>query len=486
MPGEKAATGVATQFLAAFVANIVSLHIGFTVGWTAVAIPVLESNSTLDGTNPLDKPLTKYDASWLASLSMVLSIFGPTACSLSIHRWGFKPTGYIVGIFSALSGVIVLVARSFAVLLAGRILIGLATGGGAVVSTNYVAGAAQAHVRGALGTFFALMFNGGILLAYLVGAASSYFTVCVVGVAVPTVYTVCFFFLPESPLHLLSKGREEEAARSLRWFRATGHDVAGELKEMRLTIEAGQGGHRKRMTVAQFFKERASRYAFAAIVVLILNQQLNGSLVALNYVVEMLAAAGDSVSAGWSAVAVAALQFAATFLSSALVDRAGRRPLLLGSNAGIAACHAALGGYFYAQAAGLDVAAAWWLPVCATSLFLVLNAVGVGALLMVVVNEFFSPEAMPIAMSISIGVQTVTAAAVIKMYVVLLGWLQMHGCYWFFAACCILSNVYIFFFLPESKNRPINDILAELRGESKKQKKFNTHYDPVDVTESQK
>ncbi|XP_049764531.1 facilitated trehalose transporter Tret1-like [Schistocerca cancellata] len=403
---------------------------------------------------------------------MALSIFGPTACSLSIHRWGFKATGYIVGIFSALSGVIVLVARSFAVLLAGRILIGLATGGGAVVSTNYVAGAAQAHVRGALGTFFALMFNGGVLLA--------------VGVAVPTVYTVCFFFLPESPLHLLSKGREEEAARSLRWFRATGHDVAGELKEMRLTIEAGQGGDRKRMTVAQFFKERASRYAFAAIVVLILNQQLNGSLVALNYVVEMLAAAGDSVSAGWSAVAVAALQFAATFLSSALVDRAGRRPLLLGSNAGIAACHAALGGYFYAQAAGLDVAAAWWLPVCATSLFLVLNAVGVGALLMVVVNEFFSPEAMPIAMSISIGVQTVTAAAVIKMYVVLLGWLQMHGCYWFFAACCILSNVYIFFFLPESKNRPINDILAELRGESKKQKKLNTHYDPVDVTESQK
>ncbi|XP_049790301.1 facilitated trehalose transporter Tret1-like [Schistocerca nitens] len=403
---------------------------------------------------------------------MVLSIFGPTACSLSIHRWGFKPTGYIVGIFSALSGVIVLVARSFAVLLAGRILTGLAIGGAAVVSTNYVAGAAQAHVRGALGTFFALMFNGGILLAYLV--------------AVPTVYTVCFFFLPESPLHLLSKGREEEAARSLRWFRATGHDVAGELKEMRLTIEAGQGGDRKRMTVAQFFKERASRYAFAAIVVLILNQQLNGSLVALNYVVEMLAAAGDSLSAEWSAVAVAALQFAATFLSSALVDRAGRRPLLLGSNAGIAACHAALGGYFYAQAAGLDVAAAWWLPVCATSLFLVLNAVGVGALLMVVVNEFFSPEAMPIAMSISIGVQTVTAAAVIKMYVVLLGWLQMYGCYWFFAACCILSNVYIFFFLPESKNRPINDIIAELRGESKKQKKLTTHYDPVDVTESQK
>ncbi|XP_049789467.1 facilitated trehalose transporter Tret1-like [Schistocerca nitens] len=487
MADTKATASVATQFLAAFVANIISLATGYVVGWNAVSLPVLESNGTAGMEQPLDRPLSKGETSWMITLVTLISATGPSLCSLLSHRWGFKPAGYVAGSLVVLGGVIVLLAHSFPLLMLGRVVTCLGTGCTVVVSTTYINGAAEDQVRGALGTFFALMFNAGILVAYLVGATSSYRIVCTGCFVIPLLYLICFFFLPESPQYLLSRGREDKAEKSLRWFRSAGHDVAQELERLRADADARtQDDGRTRMSLAEFLRDRACRLSTVTAIVLNLNQSLNGSPVVLSYVVQMFSEAENGVSAGWSAVVVAALQLLATFLSSALVDRAGRRPLLLATNAGMALCLAALGGYFFAKDGHIDVTAVWWLPVAAMSLLLVLNAIGIGALLYVVINESFSPEALPIAASIGFTAHTFIVTAVIKSYVVLLDWLGLYGCYWFFATCCILSNVYIFFFLPETMKRPIADIISELSGETKKkQKKLQSSpYDRVPVAET--
>ncbi|XP_047120537.1 facilitated trehalose transporter Tret1-2 homolog [Schistocerca piceifrons] len=486
MAGAKGPRAVAMQFLAAFLANVVAMNTGYIVGWSAVSLPVLESNTTEPTVNPLDRPLTRDESSWVASLMVMASMPGPAVSSAVSRRWGYKLAGYLLGAFDILAGLTVMFAPSFPVLLLGRVLTGFGAGCSPVMSTTYISEAAQEHVRGSLGTFFALMFNAGVLVAYIVGAVAPYRIVCAGAVVLPALYLCSFFFLPESPQYLLSKGRSEEAAESLRWFRAAGHDVDAELKALQSTLSSGtvEKGH-KRLSIPEFFKDRAARRGLIALVVLILNQQLSGGMTILNYVVEMLSSTGNGGSAAWSAVVVATLQFAATFLSSALVDRAGRRPLLLATNAGMAACLTALGGYFFAQASGYDVDPVWWLPASVMSFSLVLGAIGIGSLLFVILNELFSPDALPVAISVGLALQTVATTAVLKLYVVLVVWLQPYGCYWFYAVSCILSNVYILLFLPETKNRPIKDIISDLRGESKKTRAHKHRYNQVAAVESQ-
>ncbi|XP_049789372.1 facilitated trehalose transporter Tret1-like [Schistocerca nitens] len=487
MASEKAVAGVATQFLGAFVANLISLNTGYVVGWSAVAIPVLENNGTANDTAPLDRPLTKDESSWVATVLFIAWIAGPAACSFISQRWGYKVAGYLVGTISAMAGVIIMLAPSLATMLVGRVLTGFAAGCTPVVTTTYITEAAQEHIRGAVGTFFGLLFNGGILIAYLMGAVASYQIVCAMAVILPIVYLLGFFFLPESPQYLLSKGRDGDAVKSLRWFRTAGHNVSQELEQLRSNLDSGASENGGRgLSVVQFFKDRTCRLGFITVVMVILNQQFAGVTIALNYLVQMFSATGNSSTAAWSAVVVGALQFLATFVSSALVDRAGRRPLLMATNGGMAACLLALGGYSFAQDRGSDVASVWWLPVAAMSLLLFLNAIGVGPLFFVIVNELFAPEAAPVGVSIGLGCQMLVATFVMKSYVILVDWLQLYGCYWFFSTCCILSNVYIFFFLPETKNRPISEILRDLRRERRNKNEDAEKYDQVSTKECHK
>ncbi|XP_049834735.1 facilitated trehalose transporter Tret1-like [Schistocerca gregaria] len=480
---DKNATSVATQLLAAFVAHLISLNCGYAVGWAAVAIPVLKSNGTEYSPPALYMPLSTEECSWVVSASLISSAVGPMLSSQVCRCWGYKPAGYLVGITATMGGVAVLLARGLPALLAGRVVVGMAMGAVPVVANAYMADAAQQHVRGALGTFFALLFNAGILLAYIVGAVATYLEVCAVAVGLPVLYTVCFFFLPESPRYLVSSGKVEEAEKSLRWFRPVGHDIEGELKLMRYELESKstEGG----MSVAEFFRDRASRLGFIAFLILILNQNLDGTGVILNYVVEMFSAADATVSAQWAAVVVAAVQLLATLLSSVLVDRVGRRPLLMASNAGMATCLTAVGWYFFALASGYDVSSLWWLPITSLSLSLVLNACGIGSLLFVIATELFSSDAQAVAFSIGFTAAVVVNATVLKFYVALLDWIDIYGCYWLFAVSCLVSNVYIFFFLPETKNRPITDIVAELNGEKKEKLPYSSLSDSEEgITES--
>ncbi|XP_047002850.1 facilitated trehalose transporter Tret1-like [Schistocerca americana] len=473
MAGKAADAKLLPQCAAAFVVNLATLANGYCLGWPAVELPVLESNGTALRPSPLESPLSKDEASWVAAAMILASSFTPPLYSAVSARWGRKLAGYLSAAPFALGGVLLVQGRTLGWLVAGRLLAGVGSGGVLALAPHYVAEVAQERHRGALGTVFAIQLNMGILLAYLVGAVATYRSVCALCIALPTAFVAAWTALPETPQYLLSRGRDVDALRSLRWLRGSGYDVEGELERLKKSAASSSrdedtGRAQEKPSLADFFLDRASRRAFITVLVLIANLQLCGNFIVMNYAVELFSEAGSSL--------------AASALTSQLVDRAGRRPLLLASNAAVAGCLAALGGYFYAKRLGLDVSPVWWLPVASLSLFVAACNLGIAALVFVILNEMFAPDMAHIAISIGIPTFLLAAFAVLKAYVYMLAWLDIYGSYWLFAACTLASNVYIFFFLPETKGRPIADIVAELNGGAKKSARHEM-YDPVAQSE---
>lgn len=78
----------------------------------------------------------------------------------------------------------------------------------------------------------------GILITYIVGSNATVFTLNLISGAIPLIFGAIFVFMPETPLYLITKGKKEEAAKSLRWLRGSQYDYTAELAELQAQHEA--------------------------------------------------------------------------------------------------------------------------------------------------------------------------------------------------------------------------------------------------------
>ena len=121
-------------------------------------------------------------------------------------------------------------------LYAARFILGLAAGAATVVVPIYIEEISEVSTRGELCSYVDLSITIGILQVYAFGAFVPYFWLCVSSLAVPLIFALLFYFMPESPIYLLSRGKKSEAEKSLRWLRNVGNlncpDIHVELSEM--------------------------------------------------------------------------------------------------------------------------------------------------------------------------------------------------------------------------------------------------------------
>lgn len=368
--------------------------------------------------------------------------------------WYGRRTMIIFACFIFIFGLcIILVTSSFLGLLLSRLLLGIGVGIVAVAVPLYLTEVAPTPIRGRSVTAFQLSLTLGILLAYIVdtlfvqtGNWRGMFAVIFIPVGC---MLAGMLFLPETPRFLLSKGKTEQAKAILLKTRAR-LEAEEEYEHIVKSLTVTQGAW---MTL---FKRCFWVPLFVAVSVAILNQ-LTGINVLLQYAPLVIKSAGISsqTESMWGTIGIGAVNFIGTVLSFFMVDRFGRRKLLLTGTVGIILAYVYLATLSYWVPAGREQAL---FSLAGLLGYIIFFAIGPGVVVWLVISELLPTKVRGRAMALCLFANSLAAAVLATFFLNIQGWLGMSGTYLLFAGFTFLYFLVVYFGLTETKNKSLEEI----------------------------
>ncbi|XP_012239624.1 facilitated trehalose transporter Tret1 [Bombus impatiens] len=449
------------QLVVALIANISSLSLGTMIGWQSPTIPQLQSENPPVG----NEPMTDEAASWLTGITCITAALTSLIVGTIANRFGRKMTGYLMAFALCSNWLFTTIATQQTYLFIARFFAGISGGMVLFLVPLYVSEIASDGIRGMLGSLLVFLLNGGILLGYILGAVLSYRLFSIIMLALPLLYIVLFPFVPESPVYLLRRNRINEAARYLTWLRG-GHKPTMEREMLRLQEEAKELDVPGRPTnkLSEMFRDQATIKGLFITLGLFGGQQLAGIFVMISYTETIFKISGSSLSPNSSAIIVGVIQVFGSCLSTTLVERVGRRPLLLTSCLGMGTCHFVLGVFCYLQTLGYDVSQFSWISIVALSVYMITYGLGMGPGPYVISSEILSRDVASSIVTLGMFTAWGMAFVVVKLFPSVLVLLGMHGCFFLFGIFCATTFAFIFILIPETKGQPRQVILDRLNG----------------------
>ncbi|KAJ2941557.1 hypothetical protein O0L34_g14609 [Tuta absoluta] len=428
------------------------------MGWTSPVIPKLGNVTT----SPLPRPIEGEESAWIGSLLTVGAIFGPFIAGFLAPRIGRKWAIMASSVPLFLGWILVAAATSVGLIYAGRIAWGVGVGMLFTVSPMYCAEIATDDSRGALGSFLQAFITLGFLLVYGIGPYISYSATAYVGVAFVAVFCVAFFFMPESPFYHLQKSDKEAAAACLMTLRGKSRaGVESEILSMEADVKASMA---KTASVADVF--RGSNFkAFYISCALVFFQQFSGINAVLFYMGTIFKAAGSSLDPSIATIIIGAVQVVASLITPLVVDRLGRKILLLISTCGTTIGLGLLGMYFILDANDSPVAETLsFLPILSLVLFILTYCWGLGPLPWAVMGELFPMEVKAVAAPIATAFCWILSFLVTRYFEPIALAVGMYTAFWIFGVCCAVGFFFVLFFVPETKGKSFNEIQDMLAG----------------------
>lgn len=407
---------------------------------------------------------------WANSCALLGCLMGALLAGMLSDRLGRKRLLFAAAILFAVTSLGNALAPTFGVFVSWRILGGVAIGLASNLSPMYIAEVAPASMRGRLVSVNQLTIVIGILLAQFVNwwivrdlpsAASEEFLAqswyvstawrWMFGItAVPAIlFFLGMFAVPESPRWLAKSGNKEAANRVLRSIGSEAYAAAA-LAEIESTLAAD--------TQKVDFRELLHPKMMPVLilgVVLAVFQQWCGINVIFNYAEEIFRDAGYDIKDVLKNIAwTGSVNLAFTFVALGVVDRGGRRPLMLLGAAGLAVIYLAMGGGYFVGVKGWPM------------LTLVLAAIGcygmsLAPVTWVVISEIFPNRIRGAAMSVAVTALWFACFLLTVTFPVLKGWLGSAGTFWLYAGICLVGFVFIWFRLPETKGKTLEEIEKE-------------------------
>lgn len=156
---------------------------------------------------------------------------------------------------------------------------------------------------------------------------------------------------------------------------------------------------------------------------------------------------------------VGVMQVIATFVASMVIDRLGRRILLLGSILVMGICTVFLGIYFYMYDQDKsNVEGMGWLPVLSLCLYIVVFSLGFGPIPWVMIGELFATDVKGLAGSIAGSFSWLLAFVITKSFTNIRETIGLGETFWLFAMFSALGTVFVFFYVPETKGKSLIEI----------------------------
>jgi len=380
------------------------------------------------------------------------TVLGALLGNIPTERFGRKPTLIGIGVLyllSALGSALAPDPYTFSVM---RFIGGVGVGVSSIVAPAYISEIAPARIRGRLVALYQFQIVFGILVAFL----SNYLLSAFLGLGwrwmlgieiVPAlVFVLLVLGVPESPRWLLLRRNDEARCRAI-LGRAGGVDVDRVVAEIR---------HAQR----EFTQDRlfARAYAFPVLLAFLIAafNQLSGINFIIYFAPRVFELAGlDASSALLSSAGIGLVNLFATLLGMYLIDRAGRRSLMLIGSLGYIVSLATVAWAFHANAGGPVV-------VFFIFTFIASHAVGQGAVIWVFIAEIFPNNVRARGQSLGSGTHWVFAALITLAMPSVLAAFEGAAIFGFFAAMMVLQLLFVLFLMPETKGRSLESLAEGL------------------------
>jgi SP family galactose:H+ symporter-like MFS transporter len=428
-----------TVLLTAAVAALGGLLFGYDTSVISGAMLFLQS----------DFHLTDTQLEFAVGIALAGALVGSAIAGILADRWGRRSTlilaGIGFGVFAVLSGLAVGLV-SFVV---ARFFVGACIGLASLVTPLYLAEMAPARIRGALVSLNQLAITVGIGVAYFVDyslAASQNWRWMFITALFPSlVLLIGMIFLPESPRWLARSGFRQRALENFHRL-GRGDEAEAELRDVELVLQEEKGGF------GMLFQP-GFRVAVLVGIGLAVFQQITGINTIIYYSPAILRMSGypSAKAAILAAAIIGVVNVLVTIVSILLVDRLGRRFLLLLGTAGMAVALTLVGIAFHNHSAGFVV----FYEVIA---YIVFFGIGLGPVVWLLISEIYPTKIRGKAMSLA--TLTVWGAnwLVAGTFLSLIHAAGPAGTFWIFAVICVLAFFFCLAFVPETKGRSLEDI----------------------------
>lgn len=405
--------------------------------------------SVISGTIPFIQQVFELDETmkgWVVSSALTGCILGASYAGRLGDRFGRKKVLMVIAVLFGISAIGSGVSNSIPTFVSYRILGGLAVGGASVLAPIYIAEVSPAHLRGRMVSINQLTIVIGISMAYY----SNYFLLAIgenawrwmfAAEAVPAaLFFVALFIVPESPRWLVARDEEEKAKHVLE--KVAGTDFANfELREIKESLS----GSIKRGTLKDAFTKKYALILFFGIFLAVF-QQWSGINVIFFYGPDIFAKANLGVdTALFYTTLVGAMNIIFTIVAMRVIDKMGRKKLMLIGAAGMVVCYLIIGYLFK-----IEKTDGWMLLsfIIITPAFF---AFGLGPTVWVVLSEIFPNKIRGAAMSVATFALWVGCYTLTLTFPIFVETLSAAVTFWIYAIVCIIGFLVIYKTLPETK-----------------------------------
>jgi sugar porter (SP) family MFS transporter len=435
-------------YLAAAISALGGMLFGYDIGVISGAILFIKKQFSLS---------SSMEEIVISSV-LLGSLMGAAAGGVLADRLGRRRLSIVTAIVFCLGAAGAALAPDTASLIIARVVAGVAIGVASFVSPLYISEIAPVDIRGKLVSINQVALTSGIVVSYLIDYAFApsqdwrwMFALAVIPAAA---FGIGLFFIPDSPRWLAGRGHMDQARAVLKKIRSP-EQMESEVKEIQSSVSQQKGD----------WSELFSKLLRSAMIVgigLAIAQQITGINTVIYYAPTIFKFAGlSSASAAiLASVGVGVINVVLTVVAMQLIDRVGRRPLLLISLAGMALSLFVLGGAFLLPQFKSVLG---WIAVGSLMTYVGFFAVGLGPVFWLILSEIYPLRIRGRAMSVGTAANWLSNLIVALTFLTLTKVIGKPGTFWLYAAVTVGAWFFAWFLVPETKGKTLEQIEAHWR-----------------------
>ncbi|PSS10164.1 Sugar transporter ERD6-like [Actinidia chinensis var. chinensis] len=444
--GSSSSSATAVVVLSTLVAVFGSFVFGSAVGFSSPA-----QSGIMD-----DLGLSVAEYSVFGSIVTVGAMFGAVMSGKIADLFGRRGTMGFAEVFCTIGWIAIVLSKEALWLDLGRLSLGYGIGLLSYVVPVYIAEITPKNVRGGFTTVNQLMICCGVSAMYVIGVLVTWRILAVIG-AIPSLLQILgLFFIPESPRWLAKNDRWLDCEAALQRLRGRKAYISKEAAEIRDSTEAIE--QLSEAKLLDLFQRKYTHSLITGVGLMVL-QQFGGVSAIASYASAIFQSAGFSSRVG--TLGMVAVQVPMTMLGVLLMDRSGRRPLLMISAAGTC-----LGSFLSGLSFLLQDLHVWkdFTPIMALSGVLVFSgsfSLGMGGIPWVIMSEIFPINVKGLAGSLITVVSWLGSWIISYAFNFLMDW-SSAGTFFMFASIGGLTVLFVDKLVPETKGQTLEEIQASM------------------------